>query len=558
MEVIDPEWSEVPALVPARMINEFAYCKRLFHLEWVHQLWADNEYTVDGNWQHRAVDVASGAVPLAEDPDADIKRATSVALSSDRLGLVAKADVLEGVGGKVVPVEVKRGKARSKEEPVLLPERIQLCVIGLLLRDSGYRCDSGIVFFAESRQRVPVDFDESLIAKTLQLLDELRLVAASPISPPPTEDIRKCDGCSLAGICLPDEVTFLNRKRVEPPRTLVATDAAARPIYVTEPGSYLRKGGGRLEVTKNRESLSSTRFIDVSQVCVFGNVQVSTQLVRELMYREIPIMWFSSGGWFQGITEGLPGKNVELRRRQYLKAEEGSLDIARAMIEGKIKNSRTILRRNTKARDRDVLETLRKLAAKAAKASDVPQLLGYEGTAARMYFGQFNTMLRGPEALPGGSFSMNGRNRRPPTDPINCLLSYGYSLLVKDCVATLRSLGFDPYLGFLHRPRFGRPALALDLAEEFRPVIAESVVITAVNNGEVRPSHFVVKAGGVSLTADGRRAMLGGHERRMETEITHPIFGYKATWRRTIEVQGRLLAATLMGEVEQYPPMLVR
>lgn len=558
MALPEPEWAEVPHLVPARMVNEFAYCKRLFHLEWVQQLWADNEFTVDGRWQHRVVDQPSGAVPAADDPDSDIRRATSVSLSSDRLGLIAKADLLEGRDGAVVPVEVKRGRPWSTEEPVALPEQVQLCVIALLLRDAGYRCEEGVVYFAESKQRVTLPFDEELLATTLRILVELRQVAADPEPPEPTDDVRKCNECSLAGICLPDEVTFLHRKRVEPPRRLVAADGAARPMYVTEPGSYVRKDGGRLEVTKHREPIVSTRLIDVSQLCVYGNVQVSTQLVRELMGREIPIMWFSGGGWFQGITEGLPGKNVELRRRQYLVAESGSIGIARSMIEGKIRNSRTILRRNTRARDREVLESLRRLAVKASKAGDVAQLLGYEGTAARLYFGQLPTMLRGPDSLPGGVFSMAGRNRRPPTDPINCLLSYCYSLLVKDCVATLRSLGFDPYLGFLHRPRFGRPALALDLAEELRPVIAESVVLTAVNNGEVRPSHFTVKAGGVSLTADGRRAVLGAYERRMDTEIAHPIFEYKATWRRVIEIQARLLAALLMGDIESYPPMVVR
>lgn len=558
MALADPEWSEVPSLVPARMVNEFAYCQRLFHLEWVHQLWADNEYTADGRWQHRSADEPSGAVPAADDPDASLRRATAVTLSSERLGLVAKADILEGSDGKVVPVDIKRGRAFSDEEPVRRPERVQLCVIGLLLRDCGYRCDKGVVYFAESRQRVTVPFDAALVDETLGLLVELRDVASSPTSPPPTEDTRKCDGCSLAGICLPDEVTFINHGRVDPPRRLVPSGSATRPLYVTEPGSFVRKAGGRVEVTKNRVTVSSTRLIDLSQLCLFGNVQASSQLVRELMSREVPVMWFSGGGWFQGITEGLPGKNIELRRRQFLRAEEGSLGIASSMIEGKIRNSRTILRRNSKLRDREVLDSLRRLAIKASRAADIPQLLGFEGTAARLYFGQFNTMLRGPESLPGGSFSMAGRNRRPPTDPINCLLSYAYSLLVKDCVATLRSIGMDPYLGFLHRPRFGRPALALDLAEEFRPVIAESTVITAVNNGEVRPSFIVAKAGGVSLTADGRRAMLGVYERRLESEITHPVFGYKVSWRRVIEVQARLLASVLMGEIDAYPPMVVR
>lgn len=558
MVAVLPEWHEVPDLVPARMVNQFVYCQRLFHLEWVHKLWADNEYVADGRWQHRAADERTGAVPGPDDPDADIKRATSVQLSSERLGLVAKADVIEGHGGKVVPIEFKRGKVRSKDEPVFLSDRVQLCVVGLLLQDAGYDCEEGVVYLTESRLRVPVPFDDELVEITKTAIAELREVAAKSTSPPPTEDDKKCNGCSLVGLCLPDEVTFLNRKRLEPPRRLVPSEDESRPLYVTEPGSYVRKNGGRLDVTKDRQVIASTRLIDVSQVCLYGNVQMSSQVVRQLMSEEVPVMWFSTGGWFQGITEGLPGKNIELRRQQYRRFEEGSIDIARSMIEGKIKNSRTILRRNTKARNPEVLSSLRRLAIQASRATDTGRLLGYEGTAARLYFSEFSTMLRGPEALPGGTFSMQGRNRRPPADPINCLLSYAYSLLVKDCVATLRSIGFDPYLGFLHRPRFGRPALALDLAEEFRPIIAESVVITAINNGEIRPADFDVRGGAVSLTAQGRRSMLSTYERRLETQITHPVFEYRVSWRRAVEVQARLLAAVLLGDVESYPPMLVR
>jgi CRISPR-associated endonuclease Cas2 len=151
-------------------------------------------------------------------------------------------------------------------------------------------------------------------------------------------------------------------------------------------------------------------------------------------------------------------------------------------------------------------------------------------------------------SLPGEPFAFEGRNRRPPRDPVNCLLSFAYALLAKDCVATLRSVGFDPYYGVLHRPRFGRPALALDLAEEFRAIIADSVVVTAINNGEVRPGHFTVRAKGVALTAEGRKAMLRCHERRLEAEITHPTFGYRISYRRTIEIQARLLGDSMNRE----------
>lgn len=167
-------------------------------------------------------------------------------------------------------------------------------------------------------------------------------------------------------------------------------------------------------------------------------------------------------------------------------------------------------------------------------------------------------MLGDDRSLPGKPFAFEGRNRRPPTDPVNCLLSFVYTLLVKDLVATCVGVGLDPYIGVFHRPRFGRPALALDLAEEFRPLIADSVVVNLINNGEVKGSDFTMRAGGVSLTDDGRKAVLSAYERRIEVEVTHPVFGYTITYRRVLEVQARLLASYLLGELPRYTPFTTR
>jgi CRISP-associated protein Cas1 len=156
------------------------------------------------------------------------------------------------------------------------------------------------------------------------------------------------------------------------------------------------------------------------------------------------------------------------------------------------------------------------------------------------------------------AFSFEHRNRRPPRDPVNCLLSYVYGLLVKELTVTLNGIGFDPYLGFYHRPRFGRPALALDIAEEFRPIVGDSVVLTLINNGEVAPSDFVVRAAGVALTPAGRKSVIGAYERRMQQEIKHPLFGYTVSYRRILEVQGRLLAAFMLGEVPEYVAFTTR
>ena len=547
---------EVPDLVPARMVNEFTYCPRLFFLEWVQARFADNQDTVEGRYVHRTSRKASGRAPLAG--EGDLKEARSLDLSSSALGLVAKLDVVEGKGGQVWPVERKHGAPPDNPERSWEPERVQLCVQGLLLRDAGYRCESGFLSFADTNERVEVVFDEGLVERTQEVVRDLRSVAARDEVPPPLVDSPKCPRCSLVGLCLPDETNALAGRASRPPRRLVPRDDAARPVYVTEQGAYVGRDGGRLEVKKKGEQLASVRLLDVSQLVVHGNVQVSSQLLRELFVREVPVLWFSYGGWFNGIAHGLPSKHVELRRRQVVVGAQGGLDVARAVVTGKIKNSRTLLRRNARVDVDDRLERLRAGAAAAQVAASTASLLGVEGAAARTYFEALPAMLRDEHRLPGATFSWDGRRRRPPGDAINCLLSYLYGLLVKDLTAVTLSVGFDPYVGFYHRPRFGRPALALDLAEEFRPLLADSTVVRLVNNGEARDSHFVVRAGGVGLTREGRRAVIGAYEQRLDTEVTHPTFGYRITYRRVLEVQARLLGAYLLGEVPAYVPFVTR
>jgi CRISPR-associated protein Cas1 len=548
---------DVPDLVPARMVNEYTYCPRLFFLEWVHARFADNDDTVEGRYHHRAVDHQGGRAPLPG--EGDLLRARSLMLSSPRLGLVARIDVVEGAAdGGVRPVDTKRGRPPDNPERSWEPERVQLCVQGLLLRDAGYPCDEGFLYFAETRERVRVAFTDELVARTLHLVDELRDVALSDSPPPPLVASNKCPRCSLVGICLPDEVNALTARSDRPPRRLLPRDPASRPLYLTEQGVTVGVRGGRIEISRDRVVQESFRLIDVSQLCVYGNVQITAQCIRELFAREIPVCWFSYGGWFAGLGEGLPSKHVELRRRQVALAGLGGLEIARTIVEAKIRNARTLLRRNARRVVSPTLASLKELVDEARDAVSVASLLGIEGAAARLYFESFPIMLRDDLALPGGPFEFGGRNRRPPRDPVNCLLSYAYALLAKDLTTITYAVGFDPYLGFYHRPRFGRPALALDLAEEFRSIVADSVVIGLINNGEISASDFVVRAGGVALSPDGRRRVLGAYERRLDVEVKHPTFGYRITYRRLFEVQARVLAAHVVGETPAYVPFTTR
>lgn len=556
---IRPDLPDLPLTVPARMVNEFVYCPRLFHLEWVQSRFASSDDVEEGLYVHRRVDAPSGDLPDKSEAWGG-RRATSVWLTSAEAGLTAKLDLVEERDdGSVIPVDYKKGRPTDNGEP-WPSDRIQSLIQAFLLKEAGYTVNRAEIWYAETRRRVSFVVDEPAMTELRETLRQLWQVAGSAKAPPPLVNSPKCPRCSLVGICLPDETHALTtevRDR-KPLRRVMALDPPSRPVYVTAQGASVGVRRGRLEVFHEGTILASYRLLDVSQVCLFGNVSVSPQALRELMSRQSPVLWFSYGGWFSGMAEGLPAKDVELRRAQYLASSNTSLTIARRMIAGKIQNCRTMLRRNARESLGPTLDQLRGARSGAMNASSPEKLLGFEGTAARLYFQQFTKMVSTQARVDIASFAENGRARRPPPDPLNALLSFCYSLLVKDLTVKLHSVGLDPYLGFLHRPRFGRPALALDLAEEFRPIVADSVVLQLLNNGEIREHHFTSRAGGCQLDADGRKAVLRTYERRLEHEITHPHFGYRVTYRRAFEVQARMLAAHLLQELDTYTPFVTR
>lgn len=547
--------------IPVRMINEFAYCPRLFYLEYVQKEWRESADTLGGSFVHRRVDVEAGKLPEKAEENTEI-HARSVWLGSESLNISAKIDVLESEGLTATPIDYKRGKPKDIDEGVYEPERVQLCLQGLILRENGFECDAGFIYFAESQQKVKVEFSPALILRTVELLMQARRVAESGEIPPPLQDSPKCVGCSLAGICLPDEINLLQSQKNEEtdsPRRLMPLRDDALPVYVQ--GAYgLSVGlkGDCLEIRDKGKAVSSAKIFETSQMSLFGNVQISAQAIRELANREIPVMHLSYGGWLNAVTTAAPHKNIELRRAQFAAAnnKEKCLQIARSFVSGKIYNQRTLLRRNAKELPNDSLVFLREMRRKSNSAANLPELLGMEGAAAREYFSKFSLMFKqnGYE----NAFDFTTRNRRPPKDPINALLSFLYSMLTKEMLVTLIGIGFDPYLGFYHQPRYGRPALALDLMEEFRPLVADSVIIGLINTGEIRKQDFITRLTGCALTDSGRKRVIEAFERRLNTTITHPIFGYTVSYRRIFEIQARLLARFLMGEISEYPSFITR
>lgn len=545
-------------LIPVRMLNEYVYCPRLAYMMWVQGEFAHNEYTLEGVIRHKRVDKKGGA-ELPERPEETEKiHARSVSLSSELLGITAKMDLVEGEGRRVTPVDYKRGKRPHVTGGVYDPERVQICAQGLLLREHGYDVDEGVIYFCESRERVKIPLDKELVDFTKAAIAQIGDLGTTEI-PVPLEDSPKCPRCSLVGICLPDEVRFLSHLAAET-RPIIPAKEEGLPLYIQSPRAYVRKVGDNLVIEVEKVKEAEARLAETSQVVLYGSAAMTTPALHECLRREIPVTWLTYGGWFVGHTVSTGHRNVETRTNQYHASFDTQicLKLARRLVAGKIANCRTLLRRNWRKSEEDddtllrtVQENMRADIRQALRAPSLDILLGIEGNSAATYFRCFPRMLKA-ERKGESLFDFTTRNRRPPKDPINAMLSFAYSMLAREWTITLAAVGLDPYRGFYHQPRFGRPALSLDMMEPFRPLIADSVVLMSVNNGEVQPKDFISMAGGCNLTEGGRKKFIAAFERRLNQDVTHPLFKYRISYRRLFEVQARLLLRHLAGEIPHF------
>lgn len=587
-----PTTTETPDLLPVRMVNEYAYCPRLFHLMHVEGRWAENEFTVQGKAAHRRVDQVDHVLPDADGPslrervEGDLQQlgllpdegedqpptiSRSVPLGSSVLGITAKLDLVSSDGEEAVPVETKRGRVPDNAERSYEPERVQLMAQGLLLREAGYRCDHGMLYFAASRTRVMVQFTPDLEASTRAYIDSARQAVDRTELPPPLEDSPKCRGCSLNAICLPDETLALQHSPADPAvditvdgqpvRRLYPVRDDATPLYVQEPGARVGTSRGSITITKDKEKLASARLQDTSQLVLCGNIGISAQAIHILAEASIPIVHLSGGHWFYAITHGQSIRNAFDRAAQFDAAKDPArcLQLAKRLVIDKAANQRTILRRNTVSSDVNVERALREmddLVESVERATSLDILRGIEGSIAARYFSQFSKLLK-PRDF-DATWDFTTRNRRPPTDPVNAMLSFGYSLLAKDMTVALLSEGLDPYWGFYHTPRHGRPALALDLMEPFRAAVVDSAVITAINTGMVSSSDFTISNSGCLMQTSGRKAFLRAYESRLDQLITHPVFDYRCSWRIVLRLQARLLARWLRGDVPAFTSVTTR
>ena len=328
-------------------------------------------------------------------------------------------------------------------------------------------------------------------------------------------------------------------------------------LYLSEQQSIVKKRDGYLIVQYADKRTVDVPLIKVSQVVVSGDVTLTTPALHTLLEMGIEVCFLSMYGHFRGRLSPPVAKNAVLRQEQYRAHVDAcrALKVAQACVNGKLENMRTMLLRANRGLHDDAVEeagrAIRNVMQLVPGAATVGSLLGFEGNGSAAYFGVFGKLLR-------DSMSFTRRRRRPPTDPVNAMLSLSYTLLLHQVSSAIQIVGFDPYMGFLHQPRHGRPALALDLMEEFRPIIADSVVLNIVNHHILTEKDFSEELGVVHLKPEARKTFYGKFEERLLEELQHPYFGYRTSYRRCIELQARLLGKWLTGEIPVYLPLCVR
>lgn len=405
-----------------------------------------------------------------------------------------------------------------------------------------------------------VPLTDDLFQRVKDTVAEAREVAASGVCPPPLRDDPRCLHCSAYSICLPGESAHWagldgdgGAKTPLPPRP---PGDEGEILVVQNPKAWVSSRGGEIQVKVEDDVVAKLPIEQVQGVYLYGAVQVSGQAIHHLLERSIPVGYFSAAGRFLGMTAGLPQSGIDARLGQarLYHHPELRVAIAREIVRAKIHNQRVLLMRNGDPPD-SVLRDLANLRDSCAEAATLESIRGKEGAAAAAYFGHFATMLKGTAFE---NFDFNGRNRRPPRDPVNALLSQGYSILAKELAGICHLIGLDPFIGFFHEPRYGRPALALDLMEEFRPLIADSVAISLLNRQELSLSDFSVSTRGVFLTDSGRKQFWRAWFRRLDTELKHPEFDYRLSYRRMLAVQARQYWRLCRRDVPRYAGFTTR
>jgi len=535
-------------------LHALAYCPRLYYLEDVEELYTQDAAVFAGRRLH--VELEKG----------EEEEWIHLVLESADLGLRGKVDALKTRNRQTIPYEHKRGHcyrdAENKPQP-WQSDRIQILAYACLIEAAlGIAVPEGRIRYHADNVLVHVPLDDLGRQEVREAVARAQQLRQSTQRPPVTSNERLCARCSLAPVCLPEE-TRLTQGQSHQPRRLFPEDDERKIIHITEAGTRISKSGDQFKITKRDGDTTALPSRQVGQLVLHSYAQISTQAIYFCADQEVGLHFISGGGRYLGSFDTRQG-SIQRRIRQYdaLSQPEVCLQLARQLVVCRGQSQRKFLMRGQRGLEQahgtleQAIDQMQRILKQVPQAESATSLLGLEGNLAALYFGALPHLIADNVAA---DFQFDGRNRRPPKDRINAMLSFGYALLLKDVMNAILTVGLEPALGFYHQPRTQAPPLALDLMEIFRVPLVDMPVMASVNRNQWDiASDFIRRGEQVWLSDSGRRKFIGLYERRKEERWKHPVTHYSLTYRRLIELEVRLLEKEWMGEGGLFAQLVIR
>lgn len=551
--MIEPPGADAPPL-RVMSLKALGYCRRLFYLEEVEEIRVANDRVYAGRELHASLEAEEEGEP------------TQLDLEDPRLGLIGKVDAIRRRDGSLIPYEHKRGRCHKVDgqASVWPSDRLQVLAYASLIESAvGQAVVEGRVRYHADNVTVRVPFDDRARADLDAAIAEARRLRDSLERPPVAENERLCVHCSLAPVCLPEEVRQANDPD-HPAVRLFPPDRDGASLHVVTPGARVGRSRDTLVITPpDGQPATNHPIREVDSVILHGFAQLTTQALNLCVDREVPVHWLTTSGRHVASVTATAGQ-VQRRLRQYraLADEQTCHRLARALTLAKVESQHRYLLRGSRGDDpaREAmipnLVPIRSALASIHDAADRNQLRGLEGSAAVGYFRGLASLI-GP-AVPE-SLRYTTRSRRPPMDRFNALLGYGYGMLHTAVMRAVLASGLEPALGFFHTPRSAAYPLVLDLMELFRVPLWDMVLIGSLNRGQWDPAaDFEVTRAKVWLSDAGRRKAIGLFEARLDETWKHPVIGYSLSYARTLELEARLLEKEWTGEPGLFARMRLR
>lgn len=539
-------------LIRVMALHALAYCERLFYLEEVEEIRIADEAVYAGRRLHEELAADEGEI-------------VSLVLESATLGIRGKTDCLRRRDGRLIPYEHKRGRsAKGEDGPQAWPsDRLQVCAYTLLLEEhTGVPIEEARIRYHADNTTVRVPVDAAAREEVRKAVARARELSQSVERPPVTENDRLCLRCSLAPVCLPEEERLAKNDNWEPVR-LFPQDRERQTVHVTTHGARIGKAGETLTVTDTDGHKQVFPIREVGEVVVHGYAQVTTQAIHLCASQEVGLHWITGGGrYIGGLAAGASPVQRRIRQFEALRDPGLAFRLARRLAIARASSQLGFLLRASRGKERaasgieEAVQGIRHALRAASYAEGIDSLRGHEGDAGRHYFSGLPALLR--DDL-DERFRFAGRNRRPPQDRINALLSFGYALLYRDVLQAIMAVGLEPAFGFFHRPRSAAHPLALDLMELFRVPLWDMPLVASVNRLQWgADADFTCAGKQVWLSDSGRKKAIEVYERRKEDRWKHPVTGYSLSYARLIELEARLLEKEWAGEPGLFARMRLR